>query len=683
VRALKSLPHLTPIRAVICLVVGAVLWPAETVEAQARRGGRGRPTLTAEVVAGSLERSTEALSFRIAVEVPAGHHGYIDQGDDGFLIPFSFSFPELEETGVVEMTTAPRGVRDDKIRAQVLRGHGDFAFRLVPAPRPAAGATARLRYQICNDVTGICYPPAVLRIPVATGSGSRSTTPDPGQDRYIESSDAVGLGNVIGYGRGAAFVDIDGDGFDDLFVADSDNRHRTDDFAVSQMYLNKRDGTFEPVDIGINSEDLIGTWVGSFADYDQDGDPDILIANGGYTMASSLAFYENRMSTHNRFVDVTSASGITGSTTKPDNSFWWGAAWADYDNDGWLDVIITRRNSSALLLHNEGDKTFTETGMALGINIENMLDSKNPVWFDFDEDGDQDLYLAGMDVHAFYENRVNTGQGFTDITDLLGLSSERYPVVFAAITADLDQDGHEDLYLGRWDEQDYILFSDGKGHFQALGPEAGLDAILEYSSVPYENTMGLGIGDLHDDGYPDILIGTGAPSWTGADIVFCNNGNRSFSRCTDLLIDKDDNHMQTRAHGVVFADVNRDGYTDFFWNLGGWSIHDLRFREEESRETNKYYIRDTSEEPSSAWVTLQGTTSNIDAIGSRVEVTYENNKKRYYFIHSTTGFQSQNSKELLIPLFGFNQAQLEITWPKGNKSQHVITSGVNHRIIEP
>ncbi len=151
------------------------MWPAETVEAQApaRRGGQ-RPSAVAEVVEGSLTRSTEELTFRIAVEVPRGHHGYIDKGDDGFLIPFTFSFPGLEETGVVvEITSSPPGVRDDKVRAQVLRGSGDFTFRLVPAPQPAVDATARLRYQICNDVTGICYPPGVLSTPVATGSVSR------------------------------------------------------------------------------------------------------------------------------------------------------------------------------------------------------------------------------------------------------------------------------------------------------------------------------------------------------------------------------------------------------------------------------------------------------------------------------------------------------------------------------
>ncbi len=129
--------------------------------------------------------------------------------------------------------------------------------------------------------------------------------------------------------------------------------------------------------------------------------------------------------------------------------------------------------------------------------------------------------------------------------------------------------------------------------------------------------------------------------------------------------------------------IFRDGYTDFYWNLGGHPPYDRRSSEIESRETNKYYVREASEGSSSAWVTLQGTTGNIEAIGSRVEVTYENDEKRYYFIHSTSGFQSQNSRELLIPLFGFDQARLEITWPEGNKSQYVISSGESHKITEP
>ncbi len=166
------------IRATVFLIVGAVLWPVESAEAQARRprgaSVREHPSVIAKIATGSLTRSTEELTFRITVEVPAGHHGYINKGDDGFFIPFSFSFPGLEETGVVaKVTSAPLGVRDENVRAQVLRGRADFAFRLVPAPRPAAGTTADLRYQVCNDATGICYPPMMLRTLVATGGGSR------------------------------------------------------------------------------------------------------------------------------------------------------------------------------------------------------------------------------------------------------------------------------------------------------------------------------------------------------------------------------------------------------------------------------------------------------------------------------------------------------------------------------
>ena len=172
--ALKSFSCIQRIWAVVPLMFGALVSPTETAEAQARGSGagQGRPSIAAEVVAEGLVRHTQALSFLISVEVPTGHHGYLDKGDDGFLIPLSFSFPDFEGTDVVvEMTSAPSGVRDDTLRAQVLRGRGEFAFRLVPPPGPTAEATAVLRYQICNDVTRICYPPTRLFVPVFMGRG--------------------------------------------------------------------------------------------------------------------------------------------------------------------------------------------------------------------------------------------------------------------------------------------------------------------------------------------------------------------------------------------------------------------------------------------------------------------------------------------------------------------------------
>ena len=165
----KSLSRIRPIQTLVPLMFAAIILTAEPVQAQVpgSRTGPRRPSIAAEVVPGSLVRRADALSFRVSVEVPSEHHGYLDKGDDGFFIPFSFSFPDLDGTDVgVEMTSAPSGTRDDRVGAQVLRGRGEFAFELVPGPEPGAGVTAMLRYQICNDVTDRCYPPVRLPIPI-------------------------------------------------------------------------------------------------------------------------------------------------------------------------------------------------------------------------------------------------------------------------------------------------------------------------------------------------------------------------------------------------------------------------------------------------------------------------------------------------------------------------------------
>ena len=140
--------------------------------------GPGRPSVSAEVVPGSIVRRADALSLRISVEVPREHHGYIDKGDDGFFIPFSFSFPDFEGTEAgVEMTAAPAGRRDDGVRAQVLRGRGEYGFLLVPAAGPDTETTASLRYQICNDLTARCYPPAKVSIPIFLKRGGGCSVP--------------------------------------------------------------------------------------------------------------------------------------------------------------------------------------------------------------------------------------------------------------------------------------------------------------------------------------------------------------------------------------------------------------------------------------------------------------------------------------------------------------------------
>jgi hypothetical protein len=532
-------------------------------------------------------------------------------------------------------------------------------------------------------------------------------------DRYDQVADARGLDNVVGYGRGASFVDIDGDGDDDLFVADTDGRLFGAPYGISMIYVNDGSGNFTPGEFNLDSADFHGTWVGSFADYDNDGDQDMMVANGGFTNRSSLVLLENRIDQRQGFVNVTRAAGLESSNAVRGKNSWWGVSWADYDNDGWLDVIVTRIQGRPQLFHNDGDGVFSEQGEALGLADAMQNNGKNPVWIDYDEDGDQDLYLSGMGSHAFYRN---DGSKFEEVTEevfveaLEGRSGQ--PAVFATATADFDQDGHEDIYLGRWDSQDYIYFGNGAGQFDRVGKEAGLDTVNqvqlspndtnplrsesaparrearlngpageeEAGILPYENTMGLGVGDFYDDGFPDIVIGTGDPGFAGADIFLCNLGQRRFERCTDQFIAPDSDHIMTRGHGAVFADINYDGFTDFFLNLGGHPPLDFA-QKTDSRETNKLFVRQTEATANAAWLTLSGTNSNRDAIGARVRYG-EGDQARYHYLRSTQGFQSQNSMTLLLQLGDQESVPVIIDWPSGSSTELTIASGERRNVVE-
>ena len=110
----------------------------------------------------------EEYTLRLAVLIPPNHHGYLDTGDEGLFIPLTFAFPSLEEQGAqVVMLSHPLGVRDEIVHATVLRGSGEFTFRVttnrIAAP-PLRTLPLTFRYQICNDVTKLCYPPQDLTL---------------------------------------------------------------------------------------------------------------------------------------------------------------------------------------------------------------------------------------------------------------------------------------------------------------------------------------------------------------------------------------------------------------------------------------------------------------------------------------------------------------------------------------
>jgi hypothetical protein len=528
---------------------------------------------------------------------------------------------------------------------------------------------------------------------------------------YCNRAIEAGLHGAARYGRGSAFVDLDGDGWDDIFMADTDNRWQPGVFGMSMFFLNNRDGTFTPeaaAGLGIDDADLVATWNGSFADYDNDGDPDLLLANGGYSRESNLALYENRLADGGGFRSVTAASGIavdhalthpTGAdhddaahfaTCGPMLARWWGTSWADYDNDGLLDVVVTRVEGAPLLFHNDGHGTFSEVARRLGITVE-MRDGKNPVWLDYDGDGDQDLYLAGIREHAFYRN--DGGTTFTDVTaevlstPLPGAEDPVYgtgPFVFVAVAADFNQDGLDDVYLGRWHFQDVVLINDGRGGFTQHGTEWGLVTALDNGIDPaatYENTMGLSTGDLDDDGFPDVVIGTGSPFRAAPDIVFCNRAGKGFERCTDRVLAGADRPWYTRGHGTVFSDIDHDGDTDMLINLGGHPTFDSDAGQRLSPERAALFVNLSASASRTATLTLVGTRSNRDAIGARIRVA--GSGPRYYVVRSMQGFQSQSSQSQVVSLGTADRATIEIRWPAGGVQTLEIRAGDRLTVTEP
>ena len=498
-------------------------------------------------------------------------------------------------------------------------------------------------------------------------------------DRYCNTATAAGLMDIKRYGKGAAFADINGDGFIDIFAADAEPRDNAD-WGVSTFYINNGDGSFTATDIGVSDEDLLSSWNGSFADMDNDGDQDLLLVGGGYAGKGRIALYENRMQEEGVFVSVTESAGLQAQNDALYR--WWGIGWADYDNDGFLDVAVSKVYGDALLFHNNGDNTFTDVTEKIGITtpIPKKRDGKNIVWFDYDGDGDLDLYYAGIEAHIFYENLE--GKFFLDVTDKVfaGLMPENWiytagaPVVFAAAAADFNQDGAEDLYLGRQIEQDLVLINDGKGGFSAGGRDAGIDTNLsakDNKKVVFENTMGLGVGDLFDDGWPDIIIGSGDPVRADEDVIFCNKGG-VFERCTEVLRDNADGPLRTRTHGVAFGDVNNDGTTDVFQSFGGHAPWDVKSGID-SREQAGLFVQNPVADMNTASLLLEGVAVNRDAIGARIKLTAADT--HYYTVRSTQAFQSQNDRVIVLALGSATEGIVDITWPNGVATQVKLSAG--------
>jgi hypothetical protein len=369
------------------------------------------------------------------------------------------------------------------------------------------------------------------------------------------------------------------------------------------------------------------------------------------------------------FTDVTREAGLLD----PINSIT--ASWADFDNDGSLDLYICNETGANRLYRNRGDGTFEEIAAKAGVLGKNKH-AKGVAWFDYDNDGYPDLFVNYLDStpQLFHNNRNGT---FTDVTKELGIQGPK--TGFSCWAFDYDNDGWLDVFSTCYDRtlDDVILgmlekpattpqtdhtrlFRNLAGkRFQDVSKEAGVDKVF--------STMGSNFADFDNDGYLDFYLSTGEPQFSSLmpNRMFMNINGKCFS---DITTTSGTGHLQ-KGHGVACGDWNRDGQVDLFLELGGAvpgdRYHNVLFQN--PGQGNNWLI-----------IKLIGKKTNRAAIGVRIKAVLAGNHAQTIHRHVTSG-SSFGANPLQVHL-GLGKAQsistLEIEWPTSQTKQifHNITA---------
>jgi hypothetical protein len=451
------------------------------------------------------------------------------------------------------------------------------------------------------------YPdqvPERYRIP---WSGFESKVPFP---RFQNVAMKLGL-DTFSLAGGVIIEDFDGDRDLDIVTSTWDLS------GPMHLFINNSDGTFSDRTREAGLEGLLGGLNLLQADYDNDGSPDILVLRGAW--AGKAGQYPNSL-LRNRgdgtFEDVTFAAGLA-EVNYPTQT----AGWADYDNDGDLDLFIGNESDDSIrapsqLFQNLGDGTFRDVAEEAGIKL--YAYSKGVSWGDYDGDGFPDLYVSNFrSMNRLYRNQ---GDGtFKDVTIQLGVAypKESFPVWFW----DYNNDGSLDLFVSsfagsiahqalyrlgrpRLFEKACLYEGDGRGGFRDVADQYGL-------GIPMQ-PMGSNFGDLNNDGYLDFYLGTGDPSYSSIvpNLMFLNLAGQRFA---DISVVGGFAHLQ-KGHGVAFADLDNDGDLDVFEKMGGAFPGDA-------------FSDVLYENPGMGnnWLAVQlvGRQSNRSAIGVRIRVQIE------------------------------------------------------------
>jgi hypothetical protein len=417
-------------------------------------------------------------------------------------------------------------------------------------------------------------------------------------------------------GQGVSFCDVDNDGFDDITMATSQ------DSIV--FFHNLGNGTFQRREIIPNTGNAKSVcWV----DYDNDGDKDLMLCR----TAPSSRFYRN--DGNFQFTDITSALNLPALSGVQI----YGQAWGDYNRDGWLDVYFAVKSitTTNFLCRNNGDGTFTQVAFSAGVDNGN-LPSFQGCWIDINQDHWPDLYVINdlNNPNALY---INNGDGtFTDqtATSNLAINAQSMSNSFC----DYDRDGDWDLYVVDVPTGNFLMQNDGSNFFTNVATQANV-LLNSYC-------WGATWIDIDHDRNEDLFVATAyAPD--NRDFLLRNLGDGTFQNTMEPIFDTAHDNSFSHAKG----DYNNDGWYDLII----------------SKQTGGKYTFAQGTPGSNHWikVTLQGTHSNKDAVGSFIEL-WSAGQRTIFYTRSGDNYLSQDSQHLILSLGEQIVADsIAIIWSRG------------------